>query len=152
LSQGSGLEGVSNIIDLYGSSVDYMFGKTYLDMLLMPVPRSIYSSKPDWYGIDDITRGMGWPESTQSAVTMAGEAYANFSYFGLIIGVGYGVVLGLIVRVMFSNPILLTLYPTVIIQMILVTNWMGFTGFMNAFLKSLVILVIFIFIKRVIVR
>jgi oligosaccharide repeat unit polymerase len=152
LSQGSGIEGVSSIMREYGMTSDFMYGKTYIDMLLMPIPRSIYSSKPEWYGIDDITRGMGWPASTQSAVTMAGEAYANFSYFGLIVAIFYGVSFAVITRVVISSSMFIVLYPTVVIQLILVTNWMGFTGFMNALLKALVVFIVFIVIKKAIFK
>lgn len=152
LNQGSGLEGVSSIVREYGSNIDYMYGKTYFDMLLLPVPRIIYTSKPKWYGIDDITRGMGWPKSTQSAVTMAGEAYANFSYLGIIVAIFYGFIFAFIIRFIFSHPIYIGLYPTVLIQLVLVTNWMGFTGFMNAFSKAVVVFIIFSIIKKALFR
>ena len=60
LNQGSGIQGVSGIMRRYGHDLDFLMGKTYIDMLLLPIPRAIYKSKPEWYGIDDITTGMGW--------------------------------------------------------------------------------------------
>jgi len=50
----------------------------------MPVARSIYPSKPAWYGIGNRTRGMRWPESTQSAVSPQREYYANFGLWGIL--------------------------------------------------------------------
>ena len=70
----------------YGHDLDFLMIKHIL-MLLLLIPRAIYKSKPEWYGIDDITTGMGWPSSSQSAVTMPGETYANFGWFGLFVAV-----------------------------------------------------------------
>ena len=82
----------------------------------MPIPRAIYKSKPEWYGIDDITTGMGWPSSSQSAVTMPGEAYANFGWFGLFVAVFYGVFFGLFLKFINSRGgVYTTLYASVII-------------------------------------
>jgi hypothetical protein len=134
LSQGSGIQGVSSIMRRYGEDLDFLMGKTYIDMLLLPIPRAIYTSKPEWYGIDDITRGMGWPESTQSAVTMSGEAYANFGWIGLFIAVLYGMFFGIFLRYINNKGgIYIVLYASVIMPMIFVSNWMGFTGIMNMF-------------------
>ena len=74
----------------YGHDLDFLMGKTYIDMLLLPIPRAIYKSKPEWYGIDDITTGMGWPSSSQSAVTMQVKLTQIFGWFGLFVAVFYG--------------------------------------------------------------
>ena len=103
ITAGHGLLGVSHIVAEYGQSVPFLDGKTYFDMLLLPVPRAIYTSKPAWYGIDDITRGMGWPESTQSAVTMPGEAFANFGLFGLLMAIPMGLLFGQLQKTMRVN-------------------------------------------------
>lgn len=134
LSQGSGLESVSHIVSRYGESVPFKEGKTYFDMLLLPIPRILYPEKPGWYGIDDITRAMGWPESTQSAVTMPGEAYANWGWGGIFMAIVIGSGFALIVRkIKQRQAFYIALYPTVAIQLILVANWMSFTGIMNLF-------------------
>ena len=133
LTAGHGLLGVSHIVAEYGHSVGWLWGKTYIDSLLLPVPRSIYPSKPEWYGIDDITRSMGWPESTQSAVTMPGEAFASFGLAGLLVAVPLGIGFGWLQRLVRSNPIrYLLVGPTVFFQIATVANWMSFTGIMNA--------------------
>ena len=81
LFEGQSLKGATRIIKFY--KVDELFlGKTYLDMLLLPVPRAIYKNKPEWYGIDDISRKMGLPSTSQSSVSIFGEAFANFSFLG----------------------------------------------------------------------
>lgn len=133
-SQGSGIQGISAVMRRYGEDLDFLMGKTYIDMLLLPIPRVIYTSKPEWYGIDDITTGMGWPSSSQSAVTMPGEAYANFGWFGQLIAVVYGMAFGLFLRYINNKGgIYIVLYASVIIPMIFVSNWMAFTGIMNMF-------------------
>lgn len=133
LTAGHGLLGLSHILANYGHGVAYLNGKTYIDMALLPVPRFIYTSKPDWYGIDDITRGMGWPDTTQSAVTMPGEAYANFGLWGLLMAIPLGMMLGVMNRVATTNLITtLLLGPTLFFQIPAVANWMAFTGIMNS--------------------
>jgi hypothetical protein len=149
ITAGHGLLGISHIVAEYGQSVPFLGGKTYFDMLLLPVPRTIYTAKPAWYGIDDITRGLGWPESTQSAVTMPGEAFANFGLFGLLMAIPMGLLFGQLEKTMRVNIIrYLLLGPTVFFQMVAVTNWMSFTGFMNAAQLLIILLFITSYIRR----
>lgn len=149
ITAGHGLLGVSHIVAEYGQSVPFLDGKTYFDMLLLPVPRSIYTSKPAWYGIDDITRGMGWPESTQSAVTMPGEAFANFGLFGLLVAIPMGLLFGQLQKTMRVDKIRhLLLGPTVFFQMASVTSWMSFTGFMNAVQLLVALLIVASYIRN----
>lgn len=143
ITAGHGLLGVSHIVAEYGQSVQFLNGKTYFDMLLLPIPRAIYTTKPAWYGIDDITRGMGWPESTQSAVTMPGEAYANFGIYGLLVGIPFGLLFAQLQKTISVSRIRhLLLGPPVFFQMASVTNWMAFTGFMNAMPLLVILLAI----------
>lgn len=148
ITAGHGLLGVSHIVAEYGQSVPFLGGKTYFDMLLLPVPRTIYTAKPAWYGIDDITRGLGWPESTQSAVTMPGEAFANFGLLGLLMAIPMGLLFGQLEKSMRVNKMRhLLLGPTVFFQMAAVTNWMSFTGFMNAVQHLIILLFITSYIR-----
>lgn len=149
ITAGHGLLGVSHIVAEYGQTVPFLGGKTYFDMLLLPVPRTIYTAKPAWYGIDDITRGMEWPESTQSAVTMPGEAFANFGLFGLLMAIPLGLLFGRLQKVIQVNRIRhLLLGPTVFFQMASVTNWMSFTGFMNSVSLLIVLFVVGSYIRN----
>lgn len=133
LTAGHGLLGVSHILLNYDQAIPKLGGKTYVDMLLLPVPRFIYKSKPAWYGVDDITKGMGWPPTTQFAVTMPGEAFANFGVLGLLMAAPMGAIFGLLQRFMVENVARhLLLAPVVLFQMASTTNWMSFTGFMNS--------------------
>ncbi|AMF95569.1 oligosaccharide repeat unit polymerase [Vibrio fluvialis] len=130
---GSSLLGVSSIVKYYGEDSDRLFmGKTITDMLLMPVPRSIYPSKPEWYGIDDITRKMGWPETTQSATSIQGELFANFSYPGLVLMILFGCIFGIFSKWSEKNIINASLYSFVVIPATLTTFWMSTTGLINA--------------------
>ena len=58
-------------------------------MLLLPIPRFIYTSKPKMYELD-IATDLGWTKGSESGITIPGEAYANFSWFGLFVGFLYG--------------------------------------------------------------
>jgi hypothetical protein len=90
----------------------------------------VWPAKPLWYGIDDITRSMGWPESSQSAVTMPGELYANFAVWGLPLMWLYGWVFGTMRRYRF-DPVLRYAYGFIFVPMMFPTFWMAFTGFVN---------------------
>lgn len=143
LTVGHGLQGIAHVIAEYGENVDFLGGKTYLDMALMLVPRSIYTTKPAWYGIDDITRRMGWPETTMTAVTMPGEAYANFGVSGLLVAIPFGLIFGLLFRLTkISELHYLALIPILTFQMVSTTNWMSFTGFMNSLVSMIVICIV----------
>ncbi len=128
--RGEGFIGLVAVMDAYPRDVPFMKGRTILDMLLLPVPRALWPSKPTWYGIDDITRAMGWPASTQSAVTMPGELYANFSGWGLPLMWVYGWLFGLMRGYRF-NPLFRFIYAFMIVPMMPATFWMAFTGFVN---------------------
>lgn len=145
LIAGHGLIGFASVTDSYPDKVDYLDGKTFIDMALLPIPRAIYSSKPEWYGIDDITRGMGWPPSTQSAVTMPGELYANFGPVGIIFMVAFGAAFGIMERYRYHQRGLF-IYAYIFIPCMLTSFWMSFTGVMN---KVFPALMAFIFINWV---
>lgn len=143
LSRGDGLVGVTSIVKYFDSPKEVLGGKTYMDMLLLPVPRFIYTSKPQWYGIDDITRSMGWAESTQSAVTMPGEAFANFWIFSLLFMPLLGALFALIVRFATGGtPYGIFMYPSVLLYVVINSNWMAFTGIANQLLPTILCAVI----------
>lgn len=149
LSQGSGLSSISYIVEDFNRKTDLLMGKTYIDMLLLPIPRIIYTSKPKWYGITDITLAMNWPESSQSAVTIPGEAYANFGWMGLVLAI----IFGLLFRYLYyltvrPDSIYLTIYPGVVIYIIFSANWMSFTGIMNQLDNFLIGVFILTFILK----
>lgn len=148
-SQGSGIEAVSHIVSRYGNDLDYFYGKTYFDMLLLPIPRSIYTTKPEWYGIDDITRKMGWAESSQSAVTLPGEAYANFGWFGILLAPFFGFFLSKLNNFLSRDDSpLFVIYPALIMNGVMVSNWMAFTGIMN----QVITFVILYFLLKLIIK
>lgn len=148
-AKGDGLVGVASIVKFFDGTKDIFMGKTYLDMLLLPVPRFIYTSKPKWYGIDDITRSMGWAESTQSAVTMPGEAFANFWYFSLAFMIILGLFFGLIERFACVNGEFgLILYPSVLIYIVINSNWMAFTGIANQLMPTILCTIILRLVYR----
>jgi hypothetical protein len=128
--RGEGLIGIAAIVDYYPRKRAFLNGKTIRDMMLLPVPRAIWPEKPLWYGIDDITRGMGWSETSQSAVTMPGELYANFGYPGIALMFVWGAVFGIFRRYRHGSRFRF-LYAFQLVPMMFTTCWMAFTGFMN---------------------
>jgi oligosaccharide repeat unit polymerase len=140
LDDGHGLISLTNIMSHYADSDERLLGQTYFDMLLLPIPRVIYTSKPISYGVDDIALGMGWPSSNQAAATMPGEAYANFGALGLLMALIIGFILGRFRSFIFRNPIqFLILGPVMFVTIPVSMNWMSFTGLMNN-LKFILIL------------
>lgn len=131
LIRGEGLVGLTRIINAYPQSTAYLEGKTYLDMMLLIIPRSIYTSKPDWYGVSDITRGMGGPDSTQDAVTVPGEAYANFGPLGMPLIVIFGAFYGFAYKYR-NHPRYRFAYAFVIVPSIFSLFWMSLTGLVNS--------------------
>jgi hypothetical protein len=154
LNQGSGLQGISSVMRRYGNDLDFLMGKTYIDMMLLPIPRTIYTSKPTSYGVQDISLDMGWTGrdgtvSNEAAITLPGEAYANFGWFGLSIALLYGAFFGLLLRFIHNmGGIYIVLYPTVVIPVIIMSNWMAFTGTMNRLLPSLIIFFMVLIISK----
>jgi hypothetical protein len=130
LFRGEGLIGFTRIINAYPNSVDYLLGKTYLDTMLLIVPRSIYTTKPEWYGVSDISRGMGGPDTTQDAVTVPGEAYANFGPTGISLVVIFGALYGFFHRYK-NHSRYKYAYAFIIIPSIFPLFWMSLTGFVN---------------------
>src|SRR5437867_3287439 len=128
--RGEGLVGLASVLDFYPRNAQFFHGKTIRDMLLLPVPRLIWPSKPSWYGIDDITRTMGWPQSTGSPVSMPGELYANFGYPGIALMFVYGLLFGAFAAMAGSSRVRF-IYALFLLPAMLPTFWMGFTGFMN---------------------
>jgi hypothetical protein len=140
--KGEGLIGLSSILAYYPTRLPYLGGKTIHDMLLLPVPRSIWHDKPSWYGIAEITRGMGEPEVTQSAVTIPGELYANYGPVGIVGMLCYGLVFGYVHRLRYGRRFRYA-YAAILLPVLFVTFWMATTGLINGLLPlapSLVVL------------
>jgi hypothetical protein len=65
-----------------------------------------------------------------SAVTMPGELYANFSFWGVPLMWVYGWFFGAVRRLRYGSAFRY-IYAFVIVPMMLPTFWMAFTGFVN---------------------
>lgn len=144
--RGEGLVGLSSIVAYYPSELSYLGGTTIRDMLLLPIPRSIWRDKPSWYGIAQITRGMGEPSSTQSAVTIPGELYANFGPLGVLGTFVFGLFFGYFHRMRHGRRFRYV-YAAILLPLVFVTFWMSTTGFVNGLLALgpalIVILLVF---------
>jgi hypothetical protein len=76
---------------------------------------------------------MGWPESTQSAVTMPVEAYTNFGFYWLLVAIHFGLLFSQLQKAIGVSRVRhLLLGPPFFFEMASVTNWMAFNGYMNA--------------------
>ncbi len=129
--RGSSLLSLASILDFYPENGEFLKGRTLVDTLLLPVPRALWPEKPAWYGIDDVTRRMGWPTTTQSAVTIPGEFYANFGPLGIVGIAGFGVTFGLLYRYR-HRPNLFFVYAFGVLHAVLLTQWMASTGLMTS--------------------
>lgn len=130
--QGAGLVGIAWIQKDYGRNVPLWMGETYLDAVFLPVPRSLYPAKPVRPGLLKITAALGEPESTQSAVTIPGEAFANFGYWGLAVAPLFGMMFAGLSRFTgYPGTPEFFLYPGVVLYILMVGNWMSLTGIMN---------------------
>lgn len=128
LTRGEGLVGLANILEFYEKN-ERLGGKTYKDSLLMPVPREIYPEKPMWYGAADITRPMDGRKS-QDAVTIAGEAYANFGMAGVLLAVVWGAVLYFLTWLTRIQGYVV-IYPALLVPAVISAMWMGSIGLVN---------------------
>ena len=131
--RGEGLIGLSSILAYYPSRQPFIGGQTIRDMLLLPIPRSIWHDKPEWYGIAQITRGEGEPASTQSAVTIPGELYANFGPVGVAGTLVYGMLFGFFHRLRNGRRFRYA-YAAILLPLMFVTFWMSTTGLVNGLL------------------
>lgn len=73
-------------LTLIDASGKFYYGRTYLTLLTLPIPRQVWSDKPglgDYiYNFATAKRPMGDAGMT---VTYLGESYANFGYVGILI-------------------------------------------------------------------
>ena len=145
--RGEGLIGLTWIDQSYDSAANLLMGKTYFDMLLLPIPRVFYTNKPSWYGVSDITRGIGGPSTTQDAVTMPGEIIANFGIEALFLAILWGLLFGLIYRFRWSTRFKIV-YAAIVFQVVSVSAWMSYTGFTNSMKNILIYIIIVNFIYR----
>lgn len=150
LAQGSGITSFAHIVNYYGSDNKRLFkSKTIFDALCLPIPRFIYKNKPDWYGISDITREMSWPNSTQDAVTIPGELFANFGYFSILIYPLFGILFKRFDHSTYSANIQKrAVYFSVVIYALLISHWMSVTGLMNNFLALISVVIVRRIFKR----
>lgn len=98
------------------NEVDYLFGESYLSIPFVFVPSAILGSKPEAAGKLNATRVFGRP-LTAIPPGSVGEAYWNFSYFGVFaVFLVYGIVLRFAGSVYTANP----RHPLVIVSFVYV--------------------------------
>lgn len=75
----------NSAIKMFPKEKDFLYGSTYLAVLVNPIPREFFPNKPVGIGaimgnIDPISR-----KGTSISITFFGEAYANFGIIGIVI-------------------------------------------------------------------
>jgi hypothetical protein len=82
---------------------DYLYGSTMVAVLYNPVPRILWPDKPSPSPIDILAKngfGLGSIPNPNIAVSLIGELYANFGWFGVLLGM---TVFGLLSRRIHSH-------------------------------------------------
>ena len=131
LVRGWGAIGLASILHAYPDEGSRLGGSSIVSALYMPVPRPLWPGKPERYGAEEVTRRMGWPITTQSAITMPGELYANFGFLGLPLVAA----LGLLFRAVYRrrrHPKLLFVYAFFVPHAVLLTHWMSSSGLVTS--------------------
>jgi hypothetical protein len=131
LLRGWGVIGLTSILHFYPDRQDHLGGSSVVTTFFMPVPRPLWPDKPERYGAEEVTRRMGWPITTQSAISMPGELYANFGLFGIPLVGGFGFLFRTIYR-HHLHPKLFFVYAFFLPYSVLLTHWMSSTGFMTS--------------------
>ena len=129
--RGWGVVGLTSILYAYPDSGSRLGGSSVATTFFMPVPRPLWPGKPERYGAEEVTRRMGWPSTTQSAVTMPGELYANFGLLGVPLVAAFGFLFRAIYRRR-HHPKLLFVYAFFLPHSVLLTHWMSSTGLMTS--------------------
>ncbi len=81
-------------VSWYSDASDWLTGGSFVQVLSNPIPRSLWSGKPESFGFT-IAKLMG-NYGTNYGPTIFGEGYANFGFFGSLL---FGWMLGLCARV-----------------------------------------------------
>lgn len=64
----------------------FYYGRTYANLLLLPIPRSLWPDKPGQADWQKELQSPGRPTGSMGAIAIAlGEAYANFGYAGIVL-------------------------------------------------------------------
>ena len=143
LVRGWGVIGLASILHGYRDDESRLGGTSVATTFFMPVPRPLWPGKPERYGAEEVTRRMGWPTTTQSAITMPGELYANFGLLGLPLVAAFGFFFRAVYRRRL-HPKLLFVYAFFVPHAVLLTHWMSSSGLMTSVtLHSLTLLAVF---------
>ncbi len=131
LVRGWGTVGLASILHAYEDGGSRLGGTSVVTTLFMPVPRPVWPGKPERYGAEEVTRRMGWPSTTQSAITVPGELYANFGLLGLPAMAALGFLFRYVYRRRL-DPRLFFAYAFFVPHAVLLTHWMSATGLMTS--------------------
>lgn len=90
------LDSTGEAIHSYGKRFSYLGGESYYAVLVNPVPRIFWRSKPVGYGASN-AKNLRFGFGTTMTSAWMGEAYANFGWLGIpIIGLVAGTLMGIL--------------------------------------------------------
>lgn len=93
---GAELDWTAQAISTYGTRFHFLYGQSYLAVLVNPVPRVIWRGKPGGYSSVNAVN-IGYPFGATMTSAWMGEAYANFGWLGIpIIGLVAGTLMGIL--------------------------------------------------------
>ena len=110
----SGVAIVASVIDQTPSVHDYTYGRDYLNTFLALIPRVFWPDKP--IVLDHNAFGRKYnlvsPNDFVTSVTpyWFGEAFINFSYFGVFVGIFYGLFLKNLSNIYYRNPNIMSIF------------------------------------------
>ncbi len=94
--EGTQLSWTGQAMQDYGKEFPFLMGRSYLAVLVNPVPRVFWRDKPPGYSFDNAVNLRFGPGTTMTSAWM-GEAYANFGWFGIpIVGLIAGALMGVL--------------------------------------------------------
>ena len=118
------LNSVARVHESVPSDVTFMNGKTFLAAATFPIPRSILPGKLPG-GSEVFTREIRpeiWAAGRGDRVTIIGELYMNFGWFGIVVG---SFLIGALTRTMFAwrmrnenQPLLILVYAVGLVSLV----------------------------------
>ncbi|RAZ80717.1 O-antigen polymerase [Planococcus halotolerans] len=147
------------LLERYSEINTFVLGKTFFSLLTFPIPSSIFPSKP--YGSGPIVSNVispgvytiGGEYNTSFTISLIGEGYINFGYFGvLIVGFIFGCALKFLDVLIKKENDYLPIYLVLLVGLVNKVLVGEFLGAMSGILFEIIPLIFVIKISRKIRR
>jgi hypothetical protein len=108
-----------------------LHGRGLLESVLFFVPRVLWHNKApiDQYGTTLVQGWANLPTSSQMAITLPGELYVHFGYYGMLGMLLFGAFYGALDSWAFRNPVLQSAFYGMLLSRVLVDMGMGVSAF-----------------------